>query len=222
MSPFYPFRFARQNRQDFDWNVDLSRGEYYFCLEKGNTGPYSFTLSMQKEISGAEISVESTTYSGEELTPNVSVTYGGVLLVAGTDYEVTYSNNIDAGSGIAKIIGMGAYTGEAEATFKISKAANALKVRAKGTPIKLWRIRAGYRTVYGRVVVSGASGEIVYKNVSKSRQHKKFKVNRSYGSVTVPSNVKMGLHKVKIKVTAKGDKNHKAGSVTVTLRIRVK
>ena len=47
------------------------------------------------------------------------------------------------------------------------------------------------------------------------------KVNAKTGAITVPKGTKKGTYKVKVKVTAKGNKNYKAGSRTVTVKLTV-
>jgi hypothetical protein len=70
---------------------------------------------------------DSYTYDGTEKKPEVKVSdEQGTLLVEGTDYSVSYSNNVDAGSSLSdnpptvKITGMGRYSGTVEKTFTIT------------------------------------------------------------------------------------------------------
>ena len=62
------------------------------------------------------------TYTGSEHKPTVTVQDGSVTLEDGTDYEVTYFNNINAGTATVKITGQGNYTGEVSNEFTIEKA----------------------------------------------------------------------------------------------------
>lgn len=64
--------------------------------------------------------IEDKTYTGKEITQQIVITDGNVSLVEGTDYTVTYENNINAG--IAKVIvtGIGSYTGTVEKEFNIT------------------------------------------------------------------------------------------------------
>ncbi len=74
------------------------------------------------DISGAQISVADTNiYTGEALTPAVTVTLDGVLLVSGTDYTVSYSNNINPGTATVVVTGIGNYTGSRTLSFTIDK-----------------------------------------------------------------------------------------------------
>ena len=58
-------------------------------------------------------------YNGNELKPSVSLTYKYKTLKKGTDYTVSYSNNINAGTAIVTITGIGSYEGTASTTFQI-------------------------------------------------------------------------------------------------------
>ncbi|MDD4509823.1 MAG: S-layer homology domain-containing protein, partial [Oscillospiraceae bacterium] len=60
-------------------------------------------------------------YSGIPITPDVTVT-DGTTLISGTDYDITYSNNTNAGVANITVIGNGNYTGTASKSFIIQKA----------------------------------------------------------------------------------------------------
>lgn len=67
---------------------------------------------------------ETFTYSGAELKPTVRVYINRVVfddeqLIENTDYTVTYSDNINAGTATVTIIGIGAYSGSKNVTFTI-------------------------------------------------------------------------------------------------------
>ena len=66
------------------------------------------------------------TYDGKEKKPEVTVKSESGVLTQGTDYTVTYSNNIDAGTGKVVATGIGDYTGVLPAEFTINKAANSI------------------------------------------------------------------------------------------------
>lgn len=92
------------------------------------TGNYAGTKSVTFKIVGtaaiskAKISgiSGSYTYSGKAYKPEVTLTLNEQTLVCGTDYEVTYANNIKAGKAAVIVKGIGAYTGSIKKTFKIN------------------------------------------------------------------------------------------------------
>ncbi|MDO4308556.1 MAG: leucine-rich repeat protein [Eubacteriales bacterium] len=73
-----------------------------------------------QNISGATVSaIAAQTYTGKALTPAVTVKLNGKTLKKGTDYTVTYKNNIKVGTATVTITGKGNYTGTIKKTFKI-------------------------------------------------------------------------------------------------------
>ena len=73
-----------------------------------------------RSIEGAVLSVSAQPYTGEPLTPAVSVTLDGTLLTAGTDYRVTYANNVNVGEAIVTVTGIGNYQGSVQTSFAIT------------------------------------------------------------------------------------------------------
>lgn len=76
------------------------------------------------DIASATITIENTSYpyTGSAIEPAVSVVYSGTTLVKGTDYSLSYKNNIMAGTATVTATGVGNYTGTVTATFTINKA----------------------------------------------------------------------------------------------------
>lgn len=58
-------------------------------------------------------------YTGSAIEPALTVTYDNATLNLGTDYTVSYKNNIEAGKATAVLTGMGDYAGTKEVTFQI-------------------------------------------------------------------------------------------------------
>lgn len=91
-------------------------------------GAYYVTTSpaLTRDLSDKNISVSMSdkeyTYDGSEKKPTISVRYDRDDLVAGKDYSVSYSNNINPGEAKVTITGIGDYTGSATYTYKINAA----------------------------------------------------------------------------------------------------
>ena len=86
------------------------------------TATKNFTIA-QAPISGAMIAnIPSVTYNTRAHTPDVTVTFEGSTLEAGKDYDVAYTNNINAGTATVTVTGKGNFTGTASKTFTINKA----------------------------------------------------------------------------------------------------
>ena len=60
--------------------------------------------------------------------------------------------------------------------------------------------------------------DVIY---TKSGGNKSITINKKTGKVTIKKNLKKGKYKVKIKVTAAGNSQYKAGSKTVIVTIKV-
>ena len=87
---------------------------------------FSTTLTYVPLTSIAEATVTldatSYTYDGSAKEPGVTVVLDGTTLTAGTDYTVSYADNVDAGTATVTVAGCGSYTGTVTATFTISAA----------------------------------------------------------------------------------------------------
>ena len=112
-------------------NIDVTDRAMVIITAKGNySGKLERTFSITaKEISACSVdAIEGQIYTGSEIKPAVTVRDGGKLLVSGTDYTVSYSNNINVTSGDSKAVvtieGTGNYKGQTSVTFAISKTVN--------------------------------------------------------------------------------------------------
>ena len=75
-----------------------------------------------KELSKCTITISQTsyTYDGKAKKPTVTVKDGAAILKEGTDYIVTYENNINAGTAKVTVTGKGNYEGTVTKTFTIA------------------------------------------------------------------------------------------------------
>lgn len=100
-------------------NVDTY---YYYAIGMSKyTGQTFATFNiLPTNISNADISnISEQNYTGSELTPKPTIIFNGVELVEGTDYTLSYSNNIDVGTASVTIIGTGNFTSNITKTFAI-------------------------------------------------------------------------------------------------------
>ena len=89
---------------------------------KGNySGSKSVAFAIvSKNINGVTVSsIVNQTYNGSSITPIVTVKDGTTTLVNGTDYSVSYSNNVNVGTATLTITGKGNYSGSKNVTFTI-------------------------------------------------------------------------------------------------------
>lgn len=81
----------------------------------------TFTIN-SAEISGCTFApIADVTYNTKAQTPAVTVANSGRILTA-DDYDVKYTNNINAGTATVTVTGKGNFTGTASKTFTINKA----------------------------------------------------------------------------------------------------
>ena len=105
-------------------NVNVGKATVIITGKGSYTGTKSATFKINPaSIFGAEVSgLTAKTHTGKPLTQGLTVKLGGATLKAGTDYAVSYKNNVNVGTATATVTGKGNYAGSKSATFKIAKA----------------------------------------------------------------------------------------------------
>ena len=110
----------------------------------------------------------------------------------------------------------------AAAKLTIASAAQPMKLKAVKRTAKLAKVKKKAVTVAAPLkFTKKAQGKVTYARVAKGSA-KCLTVNKKNGKVTVKRGTKKGTYKVKIKITAKGNKNYKSGSKTITCTVVVK
>ena len=113
--------------------------------ENGSEGDVQGEESKQIEECVIE-NIEDATFDGNEHKPKVVIYDGETALREGVDYQLTYGENIDAGTGTVLITGLGTYIGEVEKNFTIQKAKLVItgnNVASTGKPKISWKRVAG-------------------------------------------------------------------------------
>ncbi len=135
---------ALVNNRDFLLSYPSTNGEIpyqtagtYEIRIKGN-GNYTgertvaFTITDNKLASKLTIGkIANQKYTGNAVTPALTVKDGRELLTEGVDYSVTYQNNVSVGTAAAVVSGMGSYAGTKRVTYKIVAAASLGKAKAE-------------------------------------------------------------------------------------------
>lgn len=113
-------------------NIKISEGNE--CLTNATIHFNSIKKDDTLAIARTKISVPNKTYTGNQITPTVTVTNGKTKLHANTDYTIMYGTNKATGKGTVTITGKGKYVGEVTKTFKIlpRKTDISLKNSSKG------------------------------------------------------------------------------------------
>ena len=81
--------------------------------------PGTLTIVGTPLSDAAVAAVADVTYDGTAQEPKPEVTLSGRTLVLGTDYELAYRDNVDAGEATLVVSGVGNFEGTVESTFKI-------------------------------------------------------------------------------------------------------
>lgn len=117
---------GRDYRADYSNNVNVTDSAVLTITGMGN---YSGSTTARFKISArnladADITVASARYTGDPLTPAVTVSLGGTALVEDRDFTVSYSDNVNVTTDTDKagvtITGIGNYTGTAVEKFDIA------------------------------------------------------------------------------------------------------
>ena len=150
------------------------------------------------EKSEIELSAESFVYDGTAKQPDVTVKLNDKTLIAGTDYNVTYSNNTAVGTATVTISGVGNYSGTITKNFTITAAS------IKDAKITLSKTSYNYDGKAKKPTVTVKLGN---KNLVKDKDYTiTYKNNKNIGTATV---------------TIKGKGNY-TGTLTQTFTIKAK
>lgn len=106
-------------------NIDAGMASVIFTFKGNYSGEVTENFTIEaKSLSADEISsteVEGVIFSGDEFTPEPTISYDGKTLVKGEDYDLTYENNTDVGTAKVIVTLKNNYSGTKEITFEISK-----------------------------------------------------------------------------------------------------
>ncbi len=171
------------------------------------------------DISGWTVSgVSNMTYTGKLIKLNVIVSREDEY----ADVEVSYRNNLNAGTATAIITGTGDYTGTIVKTFKINKAKQSLSIKASKKKYKLKKLKKGVKVK--ALSIKNNKGKLSFKLKSVPKKLKKLLKINSKGVITVKKwkKAEKGTYKTKVKITSAATQNFAAASKTVTVRLTVK
>ncbi|MBE6000666.1 MAG: hypothetical protein E7239_04650 [Sarcina sp.] len=151
-------------------------GEYSILLTgKGDYvgGAITSFIIDRAALASADVTLASDTYTynGRSQKPAVTVKHGGKKLVPGTDYSVTYSDNVHAGTASVKVSGKGNYKGTVTKKFTIAKADQSIRLTVDATKIDVGKTTA--------IKVSGTKGSISFKSASDSLAAVKMKDSKT-------------------------------------------
>ena len=195
------------------------------------------TKSEALSIANAEVTgIADATYTGSAITqPNLKVTLGGglVTLTEGTDYTVTYANNVNAGTATITITGIGNYKDSITRTFTIKAAQNngnqnngsqnndTPKKADQTINVKVGSKTYKYKNIQKKAasftIGASASGSVSYRVTSAPKKGSKYISVNSKGKVTLKKKAPAGTYQITVFANATADKNVASRIVTVNV-----
>lgn len=201
---------------------------------KGGTGEGSHAWNIVKMPDGSNYLVDVANCD------TGAVGYDDKLFLAGTsgsvsngyvfrfdDYNIVsfkYDSTMKEkfGSSRLTINGINYETGvKGSSSVSVKKANQPMKVTVKTKTVKLKTVKMKKAVVSGAVKVSKAKGTVTYKKVN-SGSDKYLSIAKKTGKITVKKKTPKGTWKIKVKVTASGNKKYKKGSKTVIVKVKVR
>ncbi|MDO5519941.1 MAG: fibronectin type III domain-containing protein [bacterium] len=157
-------------------------------------------------------SISNKTYTGKAIKPAVTLKYNKKALKKGTDYTVSYKNNVKTGKATITIKGKGKYTGTKKVYFNIvPKKVGSIKVSSK----KSRTATVSYKKV------TGASGyQISYKTSKKGKYKVAGYTTKTSKTITKLSKKKTIYVRVRAYKTINGKKVY--GSYSTVKSVKVK
>ena len=110
----YTLTYKNNQKPTYDATVTVKGQGTYAGYEETFTYPI-----LRRNVADLDIQVSDVYFEGDYVKPTVTVSYKGYPLTKGTDYVVTYENNVNAGTGTVRVIGKDRYYGCAERQFRI-------------------------------------------------------------------------------------------------------
>lgn len=147
--------------------------EYWSNLYIRGLGKYTGAITKDfysLNFLGSIADIKTQLHTGKEVKPAVKVIANGKALKNGTDYTVTYKNNVNVGTATVTVTGKGNYFGTLTKTFKIAK--SIAKAKVTGLTVKTATGKALYQNpkvvLNGTTLKKGTDYTVSYKNNIKA------------------------------------------------------
>ena len=195
------------NAGDYKVKISVADGMNFNAASDLTDENWAFTITPIITEPTAELSGNTTyTYTGERITPDVTVTIDGRPLTKGTDYTIIYGDNVNAGTNA------GFVTVKAKGNYGFADVVKKFAIE-KADP-KLSFEKSTVTTSYGtqpanNKLTNMGNGVVTYH----SNDNSVATVNEK-GEVTV-----VGVGETTITATAAETKNYKLGTASYTLTV---
>ena len=192
----YKVKISVADGSNFNAARDLTDEKWAFKINRIITEP-------TVELNG------NTTYTGKQITPDVTVTIDGKTLTADTDYTITYGDNVNAGTnaGSVTVTAMGNYGfTDFVKNFTIKKADPEL-IFEKSAVTKTYSDRS---QPFTNSITRKGDGKVTYS----SKDTTVATVDENTGKVTI-----VGVGTAVITATVAATENYEKGSTSYTLTV---
>ena len=180
--------------------TEQSWNEVYFSPNRDIFNGITVTFLGKKNLKFASVTgISDKTYTGKAVTQSPVIEYDGITLTEGTDYTLSYQNNIVCGMAGVTIIGKGDYIGKREESFWINKATQTITA----SNLSLTYLKTG------TITASGNKGKLSYQSSNTA-----VAAVDSTGKVTAK-----GAGSAKITITAAATSNYNAATKTITVTV---
>jgi len=170
-------------------NIDCN---YWYMDGTISNNPNAVSMSKAKVAS-----VPAATYTGKKISPSPQLTLNGKKLILGTDYTLSYSNNLNIGTATIKITGKGNYTGTKNISFKIlpkkvttfKKKSGSKKITLTWTAnpqadgYQIWRKSTYDEEIYQKVKTIKPGTKFTWKNTGLENDREYYYAIRAYTKV---------------------------------------
>ena len=184
--------------------------------EVGRDG-MTVTVISKKSIADAVITgLKDVTYNGKARTQKIKVTVENVTLIEGTDYEVTYTDNTNAGTAKMILKGINGYKGSIEVSFTIKPASiKGAKVTPKKTSM-VWTgkaLKPGVKSVVLKdgTKLAATDYSLSYKNNTNAGTAKIIVKGKGNYTGTATGDFKITKAEQKVKTVTPAKKTIAAG-----------
>ena len=197
----------------------ISEGGEYVVKATPVGNRYAGTLETTFTVKGVDVAqntkvadIPDQVYTGEAIEPEVTVTNDNMTLEEGKDYTLSYSGNVEGGTAVAIITGIGNYSGTIEKEFTITQGQQEITMT---NPLQERDLANGSRTTTSKACTLKLGYALEDKNMSLSYA-------TSDPSVATVNNGKItyeGVGECTITVTAKETNNCKADTLEIKVKV---
>ena len=196
------------NAGTYTVKIDVEAGANYNAAKYLTSDSWRFTIERSSITPKVELSGDMI-YTGNQITPDVTVTIGNKTLTKGTDYTIEYGDNVVAGENAGSVTIKAATTGnyafaDVIENFDIKKAEQTLRFEESNVT------KTFIDKPFSNLPIQVGDGTVTYSSSNTNVAT----VNKTTGEVTI-----VGVGTASITATAAATTNYKERSASYTLTV---